>query len=89
MGQSKLVEYNDGLSSSQSFLSLPDTPYHPPSSIQFPQRKFGKKQIAKRSFQLSWFTKWKWLHYDEGDDVVYCHLCVTALIRKTVKWKRG
>ena len=40
------------------------------------------------SSQLSWFYKWKWLHYDGGDDVVYCHLRVTALIRKTVKWKR-
>ena len=76
MALSKLA---DG-SSACSYPTLPDTPNHPPSSFNFPPREFGKKQIVKRFCQLSWFSKWKWLHYDEDDDVVFCHLCVTALV---------
>ena len=82
MALSKLVKYDVGSSTSQSY---PDTPNHPPLLFNFPQREFGKKQIVKHSCQLSWFPKWKWLHYDENNVVVFCHLCVTALVKRVVK----
>ena len=85
---SKLVRYDVGSSVSQSYPTLPDTPNHPPSSFNFPQREFGKKQVVKRSCQLQWFSNWEWLHYDEDDDVVFCHFCVTALVKRTVKWNK-
>ena len=34
-------------------------------------------------------SKWKWLHYDEDSEVVFCHPCVTALLRNKVKWSKG
>ena len=83
---SKLVRYNVGSSVSQSYPTLPDTP---PSSFNFPQCEFGKKQVVKRSCQLQWFSKWEWLHYDEDDDMVFCHFCVTALVKRTVQWNKG
>ena len=52
---------------------------HQPTEFDFPKRAFGKKSMAYRSFQPSWFKTWKWLHYDEGRDVVFCHTCVTAV----------
>ena len=69
--------------------ALPDKPYHPGSNFNFPKREFGKKQIVKRCCQLAWFGKWKWLHYSEQDDVVFCHVCVTALRSKRMKMNRG
>ena len=31
------------------------------------------------SFKPIWFSKWKWLHYRESDDKVFCHTCVKAV----------
>ena len=46
---------------------------HQPNSFHFPQREFGRPpHITKRSFQVSWFAKWMWLHYNEEEDAVYC-----------------
>ena len=71
------------------FVDLPESPNHPPSSFTFPKREFGKKQVRKYSCQASWFQTWKWLHYDEQKDVVFCHLCVQALRSKRMDVKRG
>ena len=44
-----------------------------PPCLVAPHHEFGKKQIIKCSCQLSWFTRWKWLHYDKESGVVFCH----------------
>ena len=69
--------------------TLPSGPNHPPLSFKFPHCEFRKKMIVKRSYQLSWFSKWKWLHYDEDSDAVFCHPCVIASSRNKVKWSKG
>ena len=68
-----------------SSLAISNVPERPnqPMYFKFPQRQFGKKKIVKRSFQSQWFKKWQWLHYDEAQDLVFCHVCATA--RKTGK----
>ena len=32
----------------------------------------------KRDFQPSWFSRWKWLHYEESIDAAFCYLCGRA-----------
>ena len=59
----------------QDFPTLPSGPNDPSSSFKFPHHEFGKKQIVKLSCQLSWFTKWKWSHYDK-------------VLRNKVKWSK-
>ena len=68
-------------------VNLPDL--HPPSTFVFPKREFGKAQIVKRSCQSSWFSKWKWLHYCEKEDKLFCHLCVNAIKSRKTTLKRG
>ena len=29
--------------------------------------------------QPTWFKKWSWLHYDQVNDRMFCHVCVTAV----------
>ena len=58
--------------------SVPLTPHQPSTSYKFPKRSFGKNRVVERSFQASWFHKWKWLHYNELDDLVFCHVCMKA-----------
>ena len=50
---------------------------HP--QFDFPKREFGKTKPVKRAFQAQWFMKWKWLHYDCSRDLVFCHICISAL----------
>ena len=38
--------------------------------------------VVKYLYQRSWFSKWKWLHYSEDKDAVFCHVCVMALEHK-------
>ena len=33
---------------------------------------------VKRSFQSSWFANRTWLHYDEANDLAFCHVCMIA-----------
>ena len=75
------------LATSSSLPDLPPQPSHPPSKFVFPKREFGKKQIMKRSCQASWFSTWPWLHYQthNPDDVVFCHVCVSALKSKRME----
>lgn len=51
---------------------------HQPKHFPFPKRPFGKNAAVQRTFQASWFDKFKWLHYDESADSVVCHLCSRA-----------
>ena len=50
-----------------------------PANYKFPKCHFGKTKLVSRSFQLQWFQKWKWLHYDEARDLAFCHICSTAV----------
>ena len=61
-----------------SFPSLPDVPHHP-KDFAFHKRTFGKSKPVQCSARESqWFGSWPFLHYDQGQDVVFCHTCVTA-----------
>ena len=48
-----------------------------PMLESFPQRLIGNQ---KRSFCSSWYSKCKWLHYQEGSDCVFCY-CLVAEMR--------
>ena len=56
--------------------------HHPPPSYSFPKRSFGKKNIVQRSCRAVWFQSWSWLHYDEGQDAVFCYVCMRAIKEK-------
>ena len=59
--------------------SLPDEPHHPkPNFLRSPKSTFGKSKHVLCSAQSQWFSSWPFLHYDEAQDVVLCHTCVTA-----------
>ena len=36
---------------------------HQARSFRFPKRQFGKSKLVFRSFPVSWFDSWQWLHY--------------------------
>ena len=55
---------------------------HQPKNITFPKVLFGKAEIALRSFNSSWFSKWEWLHWDER---VFCFTCVSAFKQKKLR----
>ena len=74
---------------SRSFLvddvyHVPEKPYQP-QHLSFPARQFGKASPVHRSFQLVWFNRFKWLHYDVPRDAVFCHICCKAIKEKVVK----
>jgi len=52
--------------------------FHPPRTYKFPKRKFGTAFMTERCFQSSWYDKYKWLHYDKGQDRAFCYLCMKA-----------
>lgn len=64
---------------------IPDIPFHPPVTFTFHKREFGKTKRVKSLCQHSWFSKWKWLHYNEDKDAVFCHVCVSALKQKKMQ----
>ena len=39
-----------------------------------------KNKSVKISFQASWFTNRTWLHYDEANDIAFCHICMVAYV---------
>ena len=84
----KRVATCEGTSTDSNIADLPDIPFHPPVTYTFPKREFGKKHV-KCSCQRSWFTKWKWLHYNEDKDAVFCHVCVSALKHKKMQTSRS
>ena len=62
------------------------TEAHQIKNFKFPKRSFRKKTVVNRSFQSSWFEKWKWLHYIENDDAVVCITCMQASSQKKLQW---
>ena len=64
---------------------IPDRPHQPGQGFKFPKRSFGKKNVILRSFQQSWFTQWPFLHYDESNDLAYCHTCVMGFKQKKMR----
>ena len=65
--------------------SLMDIPLVPnqPKTFKFPQRSFSQKTLVK-NFQSSWFANRTWLHYDETNDLAYCHVCM--FLTETESW---
>ena len=63
------------------FPVIPAAP-HQPHEFAFPKRLCGS---SMRSFRAPWFKEFKFLHYDEAKDVVFCHVCVTAFQQKKMK----
>lgn len=55
------------------FQHIPEKANHP--IISFPLRTFGNQQ---RAFQSSWYIRFPWLHYQEGNDSVLCFYCLVA-----------
>ena len=64
--------------------TIPSIP-HQPQTFNFPKRSFGKSKIVERSFQPGWFQKWPFLHYDESNDSVFCHVCTMSFKLKRMK----
>ncbi len=60
-----------------------------PESFSFPKKKIGKKTVVERSCQPQWFKTWSWLHYNEAEDSVHCHLCLKALKFKHLTLSSG
>ena len=61
----------------QVFVNVSDSPYQP-KNFKFQAKTFGSKNPTKRSFQTTWFERFKWLHYDEIRDVAKCRTCLKA-----------
>ena len=59
-----------------------------PRKHAFPSRTFGK-QDYQRSFQASWFEKFKWLHYDADSDSAFCFTCIKALQHNMISSAKG
>ena len=53
--------------------TLSDESEHPKAEFALPKRSFGKSKQALYSALRHWFSSWPFLHYDEGQDVVFCH----------------
>lgn len=66
---------------------VPDMPDHAfqPTNITFPRRQFGITTPVKRCFQVSWFNRFKWLHYDVGQDAAFCFICCKAVKERKVR----
>ena len=58
-------------------IQVPPIP-NQPKIFRFSPLTFGVKKTEQSSFQLSWFDSRPWLHYDEGKDLAFCHLCMMA-----------
>ena len=79
---SKALEKGDELSLqvtispsyTEDILSAP----HQPTNFLFPKLSFGQRTPVCRSFQKKWFSTYRWLHYDENKDAVFCFLCKKA-----------
>ena len=44
-----------------------------PANFRFPKKLCGKQN---RAFQSKWFLEFRWLHYNEQNDSVFCIICV-------------
>ena len=61
--------------------AIPACP-HQPADFDFPKSPFEK---TMRSCQASWFKQFKFLHYDEARDLLFCHICVSGFRQKKLK----
>ena len=66
--ESELMDSNDHIS------EIPEKA-HQPFVSRFPKRTLGKQQ---RAFCSAWYAKFPWLHYQEGEDKVYCFHCLVS-----------
>ena len=69
-------------SSEDTSMLLSDTTTHvvrlvpnQPRYTVFPTKRVGTQT---RSFQYSWFAKWKWLEWDDDKECAFCHPCRMA-----------
>ena len=58
-------------------VAIPPKP-HQPLHFPYPQKRFGKTKPILRAFEVSWFDKWSFLHYNEANDLVICYTCVLS-----------
>ena len=56
--------------------------------LTFPKRSFGEKNPVLRSFQAAWFKTRPFLHYDEGKDLSYYHICVKGFKERKMKSRK-
>ena len=63
---------------SEEVKAMPDKPCQP-HHLSFPFRSFGKNAPVNRSFQVSWFHCFPWIHYELDQDAVYCFVCCKAM----------
>ena len=62
---------------SEEVKAMPDKPCQP-HHLSFPFRSFGNAPV-NRSFQVSWFNRFPWIHYELDQDAVYCLVCCKAV----------
>ena len=53
--------------------TLSKEPHHPKARFEILERSLGESKAVLCSAQSHWFSSWSVLHYDEGQDVVFCH----------------
>ena len=46
--------------------------------LLFRSEALERQNLFFCSAKSQWFDTWPFLHYDEGQDVMFCHTCVTA-----------
>ena len=56
--------------------------YRPPKSYAFPKTAIGNRE---RPCQYQWFEDYKWLHYDERKDCVFCYFCIKHQAKLSVE----
>ena len=64
---------------------IPECPHERDTGYKFPKCSLGKKTVVNRSFQHSWFLKGLFLHYNELNDIVYCHTCLCMFKEKKAR----
>ena len=64
--------------------TIGSSPYQP-RNITFPKVSFGKSKVVLRAFNVCWFDKWEWLHWDEASERAFCFTCVSAFKQKKLR----
>ena len=72
-----ILNYKTVCTCCTSIMDIPPVP-NQPKTFEFPLCSLGQKNPVTRSFQSSWFANRTWLHYDEANDLAYCHVCMAA-----------
>ena len=78
--------YESATRCEDGFLQLPRVTREttPATRIFVPQAIFWDQEPCKVQFSRSFFSKWPFLHYDEAQDVVFCHTCIKAFRQKKI-----